>query len=397
MLVLQTSQPKRLYTEAETVFSRSWSSLTIPWNDITTACYWIDKTNKYIYVLRSKNSAPWLCCYRFTYDINWQLWSKTEMTLSGFGTFSSAPSLYIFQGSHSGNFYIACWATWWSANFTIRDICSVSVSGTTMTKGANLSVPTVGSYSVNRCFAVGSVVYVFYNLTASPYTMDVGRKYTWSWWTLSGAALPSSVQAYTHNGSNNFWNTMWEGNVYGSNVLWVWTSNDKFYNYFSWSDDNGIFDAATDTWSNSPYYFTRMFPDVSGQILLSAYNYTFTLWTSGTKNWFIPWILLPPVTAFVYSPIVDIDSWLFLWQHTTSNLIFYAYYKWTAKRLWKVYTSNISWWSSIMTRIDGWDWWWVALVSTSILMELDYFWETSIEFFILLWGASNNAYVEVTD
>lgn len=395
MLTVQTSQPKRMYTEQDIVYTAKWWFARILWSSITTACYWVDKTNKYLYVLRSRSSTPWLFCLRYTYDTNWKLWNKTEITLSWFWTFSSAPELYIFQGSHSWDFYIACSGAWGSANFTVKDICPVTVSGTTMTKWSNLSVPTVASYSVNRCFAVGAVVYVFYNLTASPYTMNVWRKYAGSWSTLAGNALPSSVQAYTSNWWDDFKNSMWWSNNYWANVLWVGTGYDKFYNYFSTSEDNAIFDAATDTWSNSPYYFTRMAADVWWWIILcSSIGGTRILSSSLAEKWWMPKWNLGPWS--MYSPIMDIDSWILLWQHTTTFLAFYWYFSGAAKRVWKVYSTDVSGWSVLLTSIDSWNWWAFEITSTSQMPELDYFWETSLKVYAVA-VSTNNIYAEITD
>ena len=74
------------------------------------------------------------------------------------------------------------------------DIIPVGFTGDTVTLGTAITMPTIASYTVNFIFAKDDNLYVFYRLTASPYTVSEGRRWNGaSWSNLTGTALPTSV------------------------------------------------------------------------------------------------------------------------------------------------------------------------------------------------------------
>lgn len=405
MITLLTSQPKRMYTNAKTVLAPGEALFFDSW-DLTTVGRWYDLSNKYFYVVRSISVSPWLRIERYTYDTNGLFGSKTNITLSGFGTFTAAPRLATFQGAASWNFYLLCSDAGWSANFTADDVCTVSISGTTATKGANLSVPAVGSYNLNRCFAVGAVVYAFYNLTASPYTMNVWRKYSAGWSTLSGAALPSSVSPVEDDTRDTltyatevYWG--W-ANKQRVNTIGAWSSYDKFFNVFirSTFQWNLKFDAATDTWSLCDYIFDQVFWEINGKVILhnTTSVKTTILNTSLAKIWEFVWQVFWALSnSLLQWPIHDLTNgvWEYrYWSSSIGNMQFFWFFKWVGKRIWKVSASNIAG-VGILFQIDSNDWANFIPWSTALWYELDYYWETSISVFVV--KSTGTIYAEITD
>jgi len=393
MLTLNTSQPKRLYTNAITL--KSIGQYIPASSQTTVTCSWIDLSNKYLYLIESLAAAPWLRMRRFTYDTAWNIGTETEITLSGFGTFSSSPNLYSFQGSASGNFYLSCGGAGWSANFVVNDVCTVSISGTTATKGANLSVPVVGSYTLNRVFAKGAVVYAFYSLTASPYTADTGRKYSWSWSSLAGAALPTSVLSNVRDNGQ----LAQAANASKLNHIPVWSGADKFYNHFNQAGffTSLIFNASTDTWSASPYAFTEAYWEMNWQCIIYEWSSPWRgriLNSSGVSIWNLSWAL-GNLSSVQMIPI-DLTNWIWCYSWSTGWIYFHKFYSGAAKRAWK-WISAVGGW--ILSQID-WSGEWSHFFTPNALttpIDMDYYWETSLTLFLTMWTISATNYLEITD
>jgi len=392
MLTLNTSQPKPLYTNAKTLKSIGQWLPASPSTIVTSS--WFDLSNKYIYLIESMSAAPWLQIRRFTYDTAWNIGSETPITLSGFGTFTSQPTLFSFQWSSSWNFYLSCAGAGWSANFVVDDVCTVSISWTTATKGSNLSVPVVASYTLNRVFAKGAVVYAFYRLTASPNTPDVGRKYSWSWSSLAGAALPTSVQS-------NIRDSGWLNVSYTQckvNHLPVWSGADKFYNYFSTSWFSGylIFNASTDTWSASPYVFTQAYWEVNWECMIWEGS-TPARWRILDSAWSEIWLLfwtLGNVNGTQMMPL-DLANWIWCYAWNTGWIFFHWYYSGAAKRAWK-FVSAVD--GGALVKIDSNNWsHYYSPNAITTPIELNYFWETTLKIFLTMSSTSATNYLEITD
>lgn len=401
MLVLNTSQPKRLYTTPEIV-SGEWQYTTqVNWST-NTQTMWFDKTNKYVYFIYARTDAPWLMIERYTYDTAWKLSARTPITLSGFGTFTSAPTLAAFQWGHSWNFYLICNFEGWSASFAQYSIHPVSISWTTATLAATLSTPSIGSYAPNRAFAVGAVVYVFYRNTSSN-IVDTGRKYSWSWSTLSGAALPTNViSGIDDTGSsssivNVYW---WSNNKQRFNTIWAWSSHDKFYHLFEWSTSRQLnlkFDAATDTWSASDYSFDQAFWEINWNIILHYKGpaKTYILDTSLALIWRFCWQSFWGLSSMeLCSNIIDLDNGVWVFRFNTSNIATFWFYSGVAKRIGKISCPTVAW-CGIMYKIDSWNWKNFIPTSTTDIIDLDYYWETTLKFFVT--KSTGTLYVEVTE
>ena len=361
MLVVNTSQPKRLYTAAQIV-SAEWQSHTNPQWTTSTMGNWVDKTNKYIYLVAGMTSEPYLAIYRFTYDTAGNLTNRTPITLSGFWTFTGEPILTAIQWSHSGNFHLYCDNAWWSASFAVDQLYTVSISGTTATLGASLSVPSIASYAVNRVMCVGAVVYVFYRATANN-VIDTGRKYSWGWSTLSGAALPSSVvSTVADNGSTTDVAEMygWSSNKVRVPALGAWSSHDKFFNLFEDSISNQIFlkfDASTDTWSQAWFTYTQVIAEINWKVILhnNSSLVTYILNTSLAENGKLYWQNFGWLSSARFNwPIVDLENGMWLFRFNTSTFWFYWFFSGVAKRIgkiscsslngcWIIYQLNVSW------------------------------------------------------
>lgn len=399
MLVLNTSQPKRLYTTPE-IISAEWQNIAqINWSS-NTQTLWFNKTNKYVYILHARTDAPWLMIDRYTYDTNWKLSAKTPMTLSGFGTFTSEPTLLTFQGSHSWNFYIICSWEAWSASFAQYWIYPVSISWTTVTLWSTLSTPSVASYAPNRAFAVGAVVYVFYRHTSTS-VVGVGRKYSWSWSTLSGAALPTNIISDIDDGASIAGSYGYNWNFQRLNTIWAGSSNDKFFHLFMGSGygrkTNLKFDAATDTWSASDYFFDKVIWEINWNIILhyETTQNTYILNTSLTLIWKLHWHDFWQLSSMKYCwNIVDLDNGIWIFRFNTDNITTFWFFSDAAKRIWKVSCLEQDW-CGIIFKIDSWEW--KNFIPTSItqIIELDYYWETSLKMFVT--KKTGTLFVEVTD
>lgn len=400
MLVVNTSQPKRLYTVAETV-TAEWQYASINTNaDDSSKGHWFDKTNKYVYIMYALTAAPYYAIDRYTYDTSGFLSNKTPITLSGFWTFSSAPTLIPMQWSHSANFYLACNWAGWSASFATLQIYPVTISGTTATLSATLSIPVIASYSINRIFAFGAVVYVFYRNTSTN-IIDTGRKYSWSWSSLAGAALPSSVVATVADSTTAFQeNYGWASNTQKVPALWGWSSYNHFFNNFEdgvWQYTCLSFNASTDTWSQASYIFNRVFAELNWKIILhlTGNARTVILDTALALNWSFTWHSFWGLSSSRMNwPIIDLANGLWIFRFNNWNFATFWYYSGAAKRIGKVACSTLTG-CGIIYSIDGWNWKnWIPTSITDVF-DLDYYWETSLNFFVT--KTTGLLYVEVTD
>jgi len=404
MLVLNTSQPKRVYTTPVRVDAEGQYILT-DLHDNTTVWQWFDYSNKYIYFVRSLSASPWLNIDRYTYDTNWNIGSLTPITLSSFGTFTSAPRFAAFQGAQSANFHLLCSGAGGSASFAVNDVYPISISGTTATKGTALSVPSVASYDLNRVFAKGAVVYAFYSLTASPYTCDVGRKYSGSWSSLTSGALPSSVTTVQDDNISSY---TYATEVFGGAsdlqkcpAIGAGASFDKFYNLFrKWNYSVCLkFDGNTDTWSAITYMFDQVFWEISWNVIFHNKQNTITkiLNTSLAEIWSLSGLSFWALSnSLLQWPIVDLTNWIWQFRNSTATpgISFFWFYTWSAKRLGKVWFSNLAG-GGVIFKIDSNNWWNMTPFSTSVLQEMDYYWETTLTVFVT--KTTGTWFAEITD
>lgn len=291
-----------------------------------------DATNKYVYFVYNLNNAPYLKIIRFFYG-NWKMENPTLMTLSGFWTFTSWPGMYVFQWSNNWNFKIYFSTNWWSWSITALTIYNLTFSWTTATLSSANTLPVIASYSVGTIFVKGDNIYVFYHLTASPYTCDTGRKWNGtSWVSLTGVALPSSLWTIAnYNSSITFW---WYNSFYYWTKMWAWTNRDNFYiKMLNWSTNakNLIFNSTTESWSLCPVNLYSISSDVNG-FLMTSWNIIYPDWTiiefnttSSYGSWLVMWT-------------TDIINWFFtsLWVSSTSFYLSW-YFKWN----WKL--RRVSW------------------------------------------------------
>ena len=231
--------------------------------------------------------------------------------------------------------------------------------------------------------------------------IDTGRKYSWSWSTLSSGALPSSVVASVQDSTSALWDVYWwSSNKPKLNALGTWSSHDKFFHLFENSTSVRIclkFDAATDTWSQAWYTYTQVIAELNWNIILhnNNNNKTFILDSGLTLDWTLCWHSFWGLSSARFnSPIIDLENGVWLFRYNTSNIATFWYFSWAAKRIWKISCPTIAW-CGIIYRIDGWEWQNFIPTSTTDIFELDYYWETSLELFVT--KTTGTLYVEVTD
>jgi hypothetical protein len=212
-----------------------------------------DTTAKKIYAFSNHNAGPWIFVDRYDYSIvnnRPVIGTKTAMTLSGFGTFTSQPQWFLFQNAQNTRWYAYFHTNGGSGSITAATCYEITIAGTTITLGASIAIPVIGSYE--RCFqfADGDNVWVFYRNTSTG-LVDTGRKWDRSsWTTLSGAALPTSINAaIAENATYDFTQAQ---SPYVNAALTRIVMGTKFYKYFVQSAQALSFDTVSATWAIAP-------------------------------------------------------------------------------------------------------------------------------------------------
>lgn len=276
-----------------------------------------DKTNSYLYSFLNKSATDWFAIRRFSED-------KTSviLTLSWFWTFSTQPNLMAYQGSHSWDYYVYCAATGGSASFTVGNIYPVTISGTTATLWAAITPPTVASNTLAWLAFKWSTIYAWYYLTAWS-TMNEVRKYTWSWWTLTWSALPSSAWC-----------------VYGawfqhSCQLWTGTNMDNFY-FRGTNSTSFRFNSTNETWYTHPDII--YWCDVDWYALGNSTIYNPDLTYINIQSWTWQICFSKGVSYLSKWLIIEYTSWsqyrLSWKQNLTNNTITRCLSSWVSQSYW---------------------------------------------------------------
>ncbi len=167
----------------------------------TTACS--DNTGKTL-ILSTQGSAPWLRAYILDNSTG----IYTELTLSGFGTFTSAPAMHLAGYDTEGGKYWVSWqAVGGSGSLAVDRLNPLTLSGSTLTLGTAVTPPAIASKAVNP---YGNAVYngkiiQTYSDTAT-FLVDAARVYDISgasWAAPSGGtASPYAANANANLGGN---------------------------------------------------------------------------------------------------------------------------------------------------------------------------------------------------
>ncbi len=336
MLVINANPTEEYVTTYDTIYSSQ--NIVSPVTSFGTATwYWIDSTNKYIYIISPQTASPWITIRRHTYT-SWVIWSWVTLTLSWFGTFTSQPVFYVLQGAKDWNFHLYCTGAGWSASFATLTIYPVTISGTTATLGTANTLPVVASYTVRNIFVKWAVIYVFYGLTAAPYTMDVTRKYSAWWSTLTWAALLNSIWVFTDS----------SGTLAGQTRMPVGSSY-QYFPYYNASGGGARFNSSTDTWTNdSRIQWANMVADASGhlfilwKIILS--DDTSVVWPQALA---VSWALYPS----------DIINWLLLNGVSSGNHYFSGALIGNNRRIRHILWDTPDTAFAVIYSTDGWSTW----------------------------------------
>ena len=306
----------------------------------------IDRTNKYLYLV-SSIASPRMQIDRYTYDGNGNLTNLVTLTLSWFTWLANWVKFFWFQGSHSWNFFIYVDLNG-SGALATGNVYPVTISGTTATLGAAITPPTVASYTMTRVFAAGANVYARYRSGSN--VVDTWRKRNGSTWaTLSGVALPSSVETCTMtNDSDRARQTLCP----------VGTSNTLHYIGF----DSGLlkFNTATDTRS-LPEFRTRgvayMVADVNGYLRLTP------SWPRG-RLYYPNWTTIKVVGLWsTKRGVMDLLGWIIRDNPMTQvqNPTLHDFYKWANKRIRRILT----WWHLVYSLDNGTTWAYLQRVNSA--------------------------------
>jgi len=325
----------------------------------TVLSYWIDKTNKYIYILSPRTASTWFTIRRYDYNA-WIIWSGVDITLSGFWTFTSQPIFHIFQGSHSWDFYLYCESAWWSASFAALTIYPITFSWTTATRWTANTLPVVASYTLRNLYAKWAVLYAFYALTGSPFTANVTRKFSGSWTTLTWNALLTSVWAFTWTWEMFAWQWRFP----------AWSSNTKLYLYHS-SGWGAVFDTWTEAWSlETRITGDQIICDVSWITIVP--NFVILAdWTS------IVWPSMPAVSSPVGS-IWDMNNWIALNIVSSWSYYFSGWFVWAARILRRVFWTLQNDNCFVFYSTDNWTTWKTLPYLTTLISDfynLNYRWD----------------------
>lgn len=338
MFVLNANnQQEDIVTSAEYIES-VWEQIYLS-NNQTGYNYWIDKTNKYIYIVVSEYYR-WpsrLRIVRYSYG-NWKLSNETPITLSWFGTFTSTPVYKISQWSHSGNFYIYWDSVGWSWSLTALTVTPVTISGTTATLGTAVTPEGVGGCTLNHIAPYWTTLYAIYQ-TTSTNVPNVMKKWDWSTWT-DVTSTPHSVMNWYAYGADIY---KW--------TIWVWTNNtDRYIGFptvnmysgggYKYSEFMLKFDFTTDTRSKtgivSAYWFIT---DVNGFLICNKQMITpdgkiipffanVNAWwlPSDIKNWLFPAFIETALSWYTYN-IINF-AWAAVWANKRIKNAFT--YRWTS-------------------------------------------------------------------
>lgn len=297
-------------------------------------------------------ASPFLVIKRFEYS-GWVIKNETNITLSGFWAISTPPDFVTFQGSHSWDFFLYI-SSWWSGGLANLTAYPVTISWTTATLGTANTIPVVASYTVRHIFAKNTDLYAYYSLTASPYTSDVGRKWTGgSWNTLTGNALLSSVGSF----GTNSWVSSGTQSCCPCWASWEWA-----YIYESGGPNStntwARLNTTTDTWELENRIRTAIMSDINW--------YLHTAWTlimnddsSVVTNTSIP------------SEISDIHDWLLHSVYSSQTHYFNGNLIWNNRRIRKIHSPSR--WSNYWM-LYSLDWWttWKGLQYLSTLISENY-------------------------
>lgn len=355
MFVINANNGQEIVSQADYI-TNSQNVVTAVANYWSIIWYWIDATNKYIYIVSPQTASPWLTIKRHTYDSG-VVWSGVTMTLSGFWTFASQPTFYLLQWANNWNFYLYCTAAGWSGSFATLTIYPVTISGTTVTLWTANTLPVVASYTIRNIFVKWAVIYAFYGLTAGPNTMDVWRKYSGSWANLSGGGLLTSIWAFTDS----------SGTLAGQTRMPAWSSYQYYY-YFNSSGGGARFNTSTDTWENDSRIISwNMFPDTSG-ILFANWQIIATDDTASAGFTGLAYGIMPS----------DITNWLFV--STNSGWAYYFGWAviWDNRRIRRIHSwaQDTTLW--MIYSLDWWTTWRVLRYTTTMISDnynLNYFWD----------------------
>ncbi len=300
---------------------------------------WIDKTNKKYYFVYNMQNAPYFWITRYDYA-DWKMTNKTDMTLSWFGTFTSNPYIWTFQGSHSWDFNLFFYDKVDNVSLTTLTNYPITIVWDVVTLWSPNVLPVIASYSICNMISKWSDIYVWYKETAT-YVIDSWRKRNWTTWsTLTWDALPSSVKECKATSAPE-----WTGNMQSKFPKYPWWTNfDKYYCYYYYNSSSLTtmkFDISTETRSFPWFWNDNIWIDINWYIFAQYLMIT----PSGDE--------IPFMNSANLSLASDIVNWILGTSAGADAYYFSWFYAWENARIrriaWTVWVNQ-----GMLYSLDDW-------------------------------------------